>query len=157
MLIDKIISGGQTGADRAGLDFAIENGIPHGGWVPKGRRSEDGRVPDRYNLQEMTSSQYPPRTEKNIRESDGTLIVTMKPNLTGGSALTEKLAKKHKKPCMHVAAGNLASVAQHGVVVRGWLDRHDIKTLNVAGSRESKEPGVHEATMILLRATLFPF
>lgn len=77
MLITKIISGAQTGADRAALDFAIEVGIPYGGWIPKGRKAEDGSVPERYDqLQEMPTASYPARTEKNIFESLGTLIIS---------------------------------------------------------------------------------
>ena len=73
-MIRKIISGGQTGADRAALDVAIKFNIPHGGWIPKGRKAEDGRLPDRYQLQEMPTPSYPERTEQNVIDSDGTLI-----------------------------------------------------------------------------------
>ncbi|MCI5220281.1 MAG: hypothetical protein D3914_14100, partial [Candidatus Electrothrix sp. LOE2] len=79
----KIISGGQTGADRAALDAAIERGIPHGGWLPKGRTTEDGPLGQQYRLQELDSYRYRDRTEKNVKESDGTLIVSYGP-LTGG-------------------------------------------------------------------------
>ncbi|MCD6446738.1 MAG: putative molybdenum carrier protein, partial [Candidatus Marinimicrobia bacterium] len=83
----KIISGGQTGADRAGLDAAMELNIPVGGWCPKGRKSEDGPIDNKYPLQETTSGDYRVRTERNVKESDGTLIFTLgKP--TGGTALT---------------------------------------------------------------------
>jgi len=92
--IKKIISGGQTGADRAALDFAIEVGIPHGGWVPKGRKAEDGEIPDKYSLQEMATSSYPARTEKNVIDSDGTLIISHG-RLSGGSLSTKKVADEH--------------------------------------------------------------
>ena len=85
-MIEKIISGGQTGADQGALDAAINLGIPHGGWIPKGRITEDGPLPDRYNLIEMPSASYPDRTRKNIRESDGTLILSHS-RLTSGSEL----------------------------------------------------------------------
>ncbi len=85
MRIKKIISGGQTGADQAALDFAIKHDIPHGGWIPKGRKTEDGIFPDKYHLQEMPTASYPKRTEKNILDSDGTLIFS-KGTLTGGLA-----------------------------------------------------------------------
>ena len=75
-MIKKIISGGQTGADQAALDVAIESGIPHGGWIPKGRKTENGRLPDKYQLKEMATSSYPKRTEQNIIDSHGTLIIS---------------------------------------------------------------------------------
>ena len=96
-MLRKIISGGQTGADRAALDAAIELGIPHGGWIPKGRLTEDGPLPDRYQLVEMPTASYPKRTEQNVIDSDGTLIVTHG-KLTGGSALTQKLARSMDAP-----------------------------------------------------------
>ena len=100
-MIKKIISGGQTGADRAALDAAIESGFEHGGWAPKGMKAEDGRIPDKYNLKEMPTSSYPKRTEQNIVDSDGTIIVSHGP-LTGGSLLTQNLAIDHHKPCKHI-------------------------------------------------------
>ncbi|RLB35173.1 MAG: hypothetical protein DRH20_11280, partial [Deltaproteobacteria bacterium] len=93
----KIISGGQTGADRAALDFALDAGIPHGGWVPRGRLAEDGPLPARYAVQEIDRRSYAARTEKNVLEADGTLILSHG-KLTGGSALTRRLAKRHERP-----------------------------------------------------------
>lgn len=91
----KIISGGQTGVDRAALDAALQLGIPCGGWCPKGRKAKDGPIPDRYPLKETESGSYPVRTEMNVRDSDGTLILTWgRP--TGGTALTVRLARRHK-------------------------------------------------------------
>lgn len=101
IMIRKIISGGQTGADRAALDVAIKMNIPHGGWIPKGRLTEEGPLPDRYQLKEMTTGSYPKRTEWNVTDSDGTLILTHG-ELTGGSKLTREYAHKHHKPCLHV-------------------------------------------------------
>src|SRR4030042_3461464 len=95
--IERIISGGQTGVDRAALDVAFELDIPCGGWCPKGRKAEEGPIDTRYPLQETVSVRYPIRTERNVRESDGTLILTWgKPS--GGTALTIKFAQKNKKP-----------------------------------------------------------
>ena len=99
-MIKKIISGGQTGVDQAALDVAIDLGIPHGGWIPKGRKTEDGILPAKYQLQEMPTSSYPKRTEKNVLNSGGTLIICHG-KLTGGSALTRKMAKKHDRPWLH--------------------------------------------------------
>jgi putative molybdenum carrier protein len=104
-MIEKIISGGQTGADQGALDAAIKLGIPHGGWIPKGRITENGPLPDRYDLIEMPTASYPERTEKNIRESDGTLILSHG-RLTGGSEYTKKWALKHGKPMLHIDLSN---------------------------------------------------
>ncbi|MEZ4565832.1 MAG: putative molybdenum carrier protein [Desulfobacterales bacterium] len=101
MNIKKIISGAQTGADRAALDFAINNDIPHGGWVPMGRKAEDGIIPAHYTVQEAPTAEYSRRTELNVREADGTLILSHGA-LTGGSLLTGKLTQKHHKPCLHI-------------------------------------------------------
>ena len=95
------VSGGQTGVDRAALDIALELGIPCGGWCPKGRLAEDGPLPERYPLQETPSSQYPQRTEWNVRDSDGTLILTFG-DPTRGTALTIQIAERLKKPCLTV-------------------------------------------------------
>ena len=100
-MLTKIISGGQTGADQAGLDVAIKLNIPHGGWIPKGRLTEDGPLAERYNLQEMPSDNYSKRTEQNVIDSDGTVIFSHG-KLTGGSAYTGKMAEKHSRPMLHV-------------------------------------------------------
>jgi hypothetical protein len=95
--MEKIISGGQTGVDRAALDVALELGLPCGGWCPKGRRAEDGKIPGRYPLEETSSAEYPVRTQLNVEDSDGTLILSWG-SPTGGTALTIKLARRLKKP-----------------------------------------------------------
>jgi len=97
-LIQKIVSGGQTGADRAALDWAISRGIPHGGWCPKGRLAEDGMIPTKYDLRETSTKSYLQRTEQNVIDSDGTVIFSMKPELTGGSKRTLDFALKHHRP-----------------------------------------------------------
>jgi hypothetical protein len=148
MIIKKIISGAQTGADRAALDFAIKNNIPHGGWVPKGRKAEDGVVPEKYTVQETTSKDYGKRTELNIKDSDGTLIVSHG-KLTGGSALTKKLAEKHNKTCLHVDLNRESEIATSEDVLK-WIRYHKISVLNVAGSRASKDPEIYNATIQLL-------
>ena len=93
-MIEKIISGGQTGADRAGLDAVIDLDIPHGGWIPKGRRTEDGGLPEKYNLKEMITGSYAARTEQNVIDSDGTFIVSHG-KFNGGSAMTRRLLGTH--------------------------------------------------------------
>jgi hypothetical protein len=149
MRIQKIISGGQTGADRAALDAAIVTATPHGGWVPKGRRAEDGVLADHYKLREMTSWQYRDRTEKNILESNGTVIITYG-ELTGGSALTEALAIRHNRPCLLL---NLEHIAIKKAVtsLRRWQEEHLITTLNVAGPRASGEPRIYDAVFAIIR------
>ena len=104
-LVTKIISGGQTGADRAALDFAMQQNIPYGGWVPKGRKTEDGHLPDQYHLQEMPTAEYSKRTERNVLVADRTVIVSHG-FLTGGSALTREFAKQHDKPWIHLEVFN---------------------------------------------------
>src|SRR4030095_6805682 len=99
----KIVSGGQTGADRAALDWAIEHGVPHRGWCPQGRRAEDGRIGPQYNLKETPESQYVQRTEWNVRDSDGTLLVTLDNRLSGGTKQTLQFARRYRKPCLRLA------------------------------------------------------
>ena len=132
MIIEKIISGGLTGADRGALDAAIKLGISHGGWIPKGRKTEDGTLPEKYQLKEMSTSSYSKRTEQNIIDSDGTLVIA-NGKLTGGSALTQKLAKKHKRPCLHIDL-NRSLTFHVALTVTNWIRTNDIKVLNVAGS-----------------------
>ena len=144
----KIISGGQTGADRAALDAAIVLHIPHGGWLPRGRKTEDGPLPARYGLKELRSLRYRDRTEKNVLAADGTLICSFGP-LSGGSALTEALAIKHCKPFLHINFEWLAP-ARAVVVVEAWLITHRIATVNVAGPRASSEARIYGAVFSLL-------
>jgi hypothetical protein len=151
-MIEKIISGGQTGADRAALDVAIELGILHGGWIPKGRKTEDGRLPAEYRLLETNSIDYSQRTELNVLDSDGTLIVSHG-KLTGGSALTQELARKHRQPCLVVDL-NLVSDSKAVEIITSWIDVREIKTLNVAGPRASKDPKIYEATKGVLKAVI---
>ncbi|NLA75077.1 MAG: hypothetical protein GX846_06375, partial [Deltaproteobacteria bacterium] len=133
MGIKKIISGGQTGADQAALDAAIEMGVPHGGWVPLGRMTENGRLSARYNMQEIDAINYELRTEKNVIDSDGTLLFSQG-ILRGGSLLTKKLARKHLKPCLHIDIGKRGR-AEAVEIIKSWLDVRKIEVLNVAGPR----------------------
>lgn len=141
-MISKLVSGGQTGADRAALDFAIEHNIPHGGWCPKGRRAEDGPIDARYLLTETPTANYLQRTEWNVRDSDGTVIFTMSPKLTGGSKKTAEFAKKHKKPCLHVYIPPECFPCSGHLAMPGFIRKNKIKILNVAGSRASKNPEI---------------
>lgn len=151
-MISKIISGGQTGADRAALDVAIAQGIPYGGWVPLGRLAEDGPLPTWYRLQEMLTPSYSKRTRQNVIDSDGTLIVSHG-RLAGGSKLTLELAQKHCKPHLHL---DLTAVSLNYAVrvLRSWVADNGVKALNVAGARASKDPEIYEATVKLMESVL---
>jgi len=151
-LIEKLVSGGQTGADRAALDVALRHGFPHGGWCPKGRRAEDGLIAAQYVLTETPSDEYIQRTEWNARDTDGTVVFTLAPEVTGGSLATIEFAHKHGKPCLHLARDrDTHPVAALDTFVR----ENGIKRLNVAGSRESKEPGLHDWVMGVIEEALF--
>ena len=151
--VREIVSGGQTGVDRAALDVALELGLPCGGWCPKGRLAEDGPIPERYPLRETRSARYQRRTLWNVRDSNATLILAHRP-LSGGTAYTERCAQDVERPCLVVApdAGDAAAVAR----VRAWLAENEVEVLNVAGPRESGAPGIHAAATAFLRALLAP-
>ena len=142
-----IISGGQTGADRAALDAAIALGLPHDGWICRGRKTEEGPLPAKYRLREMDSHRYRDRTEKNVLDSDGTVIFSYGP-LAGGSALTEALAIRYDKPCLFL---DLAEInhQQATIALAIWLRRYRIRRLNVAGPRASNEPRIYDAVYSL--------
>lgn len=144
----RIVSGGQTGADRGALDFAIERGYPHGGYAPHGREAEDGKIPLMYQLLELVHGGYRQRTRRNVEESDGTLIINSG-DLDGGTRATQVFAQRLNKP-------HLVVQLDHGVTaevvesVIEWVQQHDIKTMNVAGPRESKRLGIYSLTRELL-------
>lgn len=149
-MLRKIISGGQSGVDRAALDAALALRIPIGGWCPRGRIAEDGRIRRRYCLLETPSGNYPQRTEWNVRDSDGTLIVN-RGTLDGGTLFTARLAReRHRKPLFMIQLPR--RVRRERFVA--WLRRHRIRVLNVAGPRESKRPGIHRQAKLLLMGLL---
>lgn len=145
--IKKIVSGGQTGADRAGLDFAIDNGIPHSGWIPKGRLTEGGPLSQKYQLKETLTSNYEERTEKNVLDSDGTMIFCYG-RLTGGSLYTYRVAKKHHRP---VAVINLSQGDSTLMRVQKWLVQNRIQILNIAGSRASLSSKIYDGVYAFLK------
>lgn len=147
--VARIVAGGQTGVDRAALDVALELGIPCGGWCPRGRRAEDGPVPERYPLRETPSRDYPQRTAWNVRDSDATLILT-RGSLRGGTALTVRLARQTDRPVLVVDLGNTPSPQP----ALAWLERHRVAVLNVAGPRESENPGIADQARTYLRLLL---
>lgn len=145
---EQIVSGGQTGVDRAALDVALELGIPCGGWCPKGRRAEDGLIPDVYPLRESPTANYAERTALNVKDSDGTLILSRGP-LRGGTALTKTFAERYRRPFLVVDLRDDTSQLIHE-----WLSAHSIRVLNVAGPRESSQPGITRQAATFLRALL---
>jgi predicted Rossmann fold nucleotide-binding protein DprA/Smf involved in DNA uptake len=152
MQITKIISGGQTGADRAALDAALACGIPHGGWCPKGRLAEDGPIPPQYNLREMETESYSERTRANVADSDLTLIFSHGP-LIGGSLLTQQFAEELGKPCVHIDL-NIADATSLSRSTHAEKRDEDIAStfgknsnivLNVAGPRASGDSQIYDA------------
>lgn len=152
-MIEKIVSGGQTGADRAALDVAIELGLETGGWIPRGRRAEDDVIPDVYSdLTEANSTNYAERTRLNVLDSDATLVLAFGPP-TGGTALTAHLAHELNRPYFVIdleQTDELTAIAD----LRAWLTRSEPRVLNVAGPRLSKEPRIASATANVLRGAL---
>lgn len=148
-----IISGGQTGADRAAFDFALENKIEIGGFVPKGRRAEDGGIGEDYpNLVETKTRNYMERTELNVQNSDATLIVSHG-KLRRGSLLTKKFAAKHQKPFLHIDFLE-TTIKESAKIARKWLASIKCKRLNIAGSRASTDAEIYDKTKLFL-AELF--
>jgi hypothetical protein len=152
IVVNKIISGGQTGVDQAALDAAISKGIGHGGWLPAGRKTEAGPLSTRYNLVEMLSQSYRERTRKNVMEADATLIIS-RGQLTGGSALTAAIAAELHKPCLHV---DLKSQSRSDAVtiVKRWLRENDTDVLNVAGPRASSDEAIYRDAYNLVAEVL---
>ncbi|MEM6690446.1 MAG: putative molybdenum carrier protein [Planctomycetota bacterium] len=143
----KIISGGQTGVDRGALLAAIELGVPHGGWCPRGRRADDGVIPPDFNLRELASAEYPPRTRQNIIESDATLILYRSP-MGVGTRLTKRILRELAKPTLSVRIDRTRSKIIREI--RSWLHEIQPATLNVAGPRGSVYPSIEQDTRILL-------
>jgi hypothetical protein len=148
-MLKRIISGGQTGVDRAALDAAIRMGIPHGGWIPKGRLTEAGPLPETYKLNEMPNNSYAERTEKNVIDADGTLIIS-RGAPTGGTDYTRKMALQHGKQLLHIDLTLHRNPFDAASLVSSWLKINKIETLNVAGPRASKDPDVYGAALALL-------
>lgn len=152
--LTQIVSGGQTGVDRAALDVAIFIGLEHGGWCPLGRRAEDGPIADFYDLKETESANYRFRTEKNVLESDGTLIF-FRQGMSKGTALTSRLAEANRRPLLCVDLHELESWDEARLVgelqtVSDWIDDNNIGVLNVAGPRESSCDGIGKETETFL-------
>jgi hypothetical protein len=153
MMISKIISGGQTGANQAALDVAIKLGIPYGGWIAKGRKTENGRLPEKYRLQEMPTASPGKHAEQNVLESDGTLILSHG-KLTGGAEYTRKMAMHHGRTWLHLDL-NRTIAFKAAKTVRTWVRSHAIEILNVAGPRASKDPEIYQDTVNILETAFY--
>ena len=152
-MVKKIISGGQTGADQAALDVAIKLGISHGGWIPKGRKTENGVLDDKYQLKEIETGNYNERTEQNVIDSDGTLIMSHG-KLTGGSDCTREMALRHNRPWLHIDL-NKTIAFQAARKIRSWITKNKLEVLNVAGPRASKDPAIYKATADVLETAFY--
>ncbi|QLH41976.1 MAG: putative molybdenum carrier protein [Coxiellaceae bacterium] len=147
--IKKIVSGGQTGVDRAALDVAITLEVPHGGWCPKGRKAEDGKIADRYQLKETPTDVYDERTTWNVRDSDGTLIIIKEPAM-GGTLLTIEVAKQFNKPYL---VYDLSAKPDIDKIV-DWINENAIQTLNVAGPRQSQSENIYQIAYDIMQQLL---
>jgi len=148
-LIDKIVSGGQTGVDRAALDVAISLELAHGGWCPRGRIAEDGPIPDCYQLQEHPSPKYSDRTKQNVLDSDGTLVL-YRSVLEGGTLKTIGYAHHLNKPSIAVRLSHPGRMDR----IRQWMTANEVRVLNVAGPRASKEPEIYQIALDYLTKLL---
>ena len=148
-MIKKIISGGQTGVDRAALDVALELGIPCGGWCPMGRHAEDGPIAEHYPLQETSDIDHTVRTEFNTRDSDGCLIIN-RGVLHGGTAYAVEMAKHLHKPVQLIDVESPPPLSE----IKNWLEANDVRTLHIGGPRESSRPGIYAQAQSLIRALL---
>ena len=145
-MFEKIVSGGQTGVDRAALDVAIASRIAHGGWCPRGRKAEDGILDGRYALRETEADDYRVRTEYNVRDSDATLVLCAG-TPAGGTALTVAFARARGKPIYILDMNEKYDLLS----LQEWLDRNHVRVLNVAGPRESNSRGIYERARRLLQ------
>ena len=151
-MFNKIISGGQTGADQGALDAAIKYSVPHGGWIQKGRKTEDGILPYEYKLKELKSGAYPNYTERNVINSDGTLIISHG-KLKGGAALPKKLTQKYNRCCLHIDLNKTPAFIAASKI-NSWIIEHNIEILNVTGPRASKDPKIYEDTMYIIEGVI---
>jgi Circularly permutated YpsA SLOG family len=147
-IIKRIVSGGQTGVDQGALTAGLKSKIPIGGWCPKGRKAENGRIPEVFPLKETNSEDYEVRTALNVRDSDGTLVL-VKGVPMGGTLLTIKIAEQLNKPCFIF---NLKDKNVDQLIA--WIRKNKISTLNIAGPRESQEPGIYESSLNFVQELL---
>ncbi|OGQ85157.1 MAG: hypothetical protein A2464_12530 [Deltaproteobacteria bacterium RIFOXYC2_FULL_48_10] len=153
VMLKKIVSGGQTGADRAALDIAVKFNIDHGGWIPKGRRAEDGPLKEKYRLAETGSEDYRERTKLNVIDSDGTVILS-RGDLTGGSKFTRTFAKLMGRPNCYIDLLQ-SEEFEAAVILKSFILENQIRVLNVAGPRQSTMPGIYADVKIILEVLLY--
>jgi len=151
-MLKKVISGGQVGADQGALDAAIKYNFPHGGWIQKGRKTQIGILPDKYNLKEMSVSGYKERIEQNVTASDGTLIISHG-NLRGGADYSQKMTEKHKHPCLIIDL-NETPVFLASSKINTWIIENNIEVLNVTGSRASEDSDIYRDTMYIVEGVI---
>jgi hypothetical protein len=148
----KIVAGGQTGVDRAALEWALINGVPHGGWCPKGRKAEDGVIPPEFRLRETGSDNYSIRTRRNVRDSGGTVIFSEHAELAGGTQETAEFAKEIGKPLLHLVSSR--GINEAATQLNAFLREHRIVVLNIAGPRASEEPNAGSFVKAVLSQAL---
>ena len=134
----KIISGGQTGVDRAALDVALRHGIECGGWCPAGRLDEFAKIPDHYPIQELQGGSFTERTLQNVKDSDGTVII-YPVELRGGTEQTVRFCVELKRPDELIDASKLSAEGA-AKLIGDFVRKNKIGILNVAGPRQSEWP-----------------
>jgi hypothetical protein len=151
-VIKKIVSGGQIGADQAALDVAIKLGLPHGGWIQKGRKTQSGILPEKYRLKELPTAGYKQRIEQNVIDSDGTLIVSHG-EPTGGAEYGREMADKHHRPRLQadLKENSTFVIASR---INTWIFKNNIEVLNVTGSRVSEDSTIYKDTMDIVEGAI---
>ena len=152
-MVKKIISGGQMGVDQAALDVAIKLDIPHGGWIPAGRNTDAGFLPSKYRLRELPSSDWPQVIERNVVDSDGTLMIS-RGKLIGDSELTRKTAMRKERPWLHVDLSKVNAFEAAGAI-QAWITKNGIDVLNVTGPRATDDSEIYKVTTVLLQAAFY--
>jgi hypothetical protein len=151
-MLKKIISGGQVGADQGALDAAIKYNFPHGGWIQKGRKTQSGILPDKYNLEEMSVSGYKERIDQNVIDSDGTVIISHG-DLTGGADYSMKMTKRHKRPTLHIDLKETPAFIAASKI-NTWIIENNMEVLNVTGSRASEDSDIYRDTLYIIEGTI---
>ena len=147
-MLKKIVSGGLPGVEKAALDAAIKLDIPHHGWTYKSRNVETDALPEHYHVKEIANPSYFERLEKNIKDADGTVILTYG-QLIRGSNATSDLAAKHQKPCLLLEL-NACNHTQASSSIRKWMENHGIEEIFFTGSKPMAAPNIHEEVILII-------